>query len=190
MLLAALLLAQAPVLADLTVPGHRDIAHQLVLEWESGTLGDRVLVAAPVRGLGGATLLAEGSPFDFSTKYGTRIYALPIDTVVPEVVMSETWRAWTDAHPSSAPPVTEIRSVPWAHPVGRVGTTLVLDEVGDDPMRVSLGVIRHERWSENGRPLGSTDPRPLVILLSTAGVVGLIWTSRRGRQGRSEGGAA
>lgn len=185
MLLAALLLAQVPALADLAVPGHRDIDHELVVTWEEGVAGDRLLVAAPVRGFGGATVILPGVPFTFSTKYGTRLFALPADTALPERVGAEDWRAWLDAHPSSAPPVTEIRNVAWSHPVDRILSTLSLDEVSLDPPGLTLSVVRHERFDAEGRSLGDTDPRYLVVLLSTAGLLGLVWTAR----GRGAGGA-
>ena len=72
---APLLLSLAPA-PDVLMPGHRAIQHRLVLEWDAEQHGERFF-AHPTAGFGDQIEIEPEVPFRFSSKYGTRIYAVP-----------------------------------------------------------------------------------------------------------------
>ncbi|MDF1799061.1 MAG: hypothetical protein P1V81_07790 [Planctomycetota bacterium] len=171
--LALALAIQLPALADLAIPGHKDVVHQLSLDLTDAQLG-WTFVAAPVRGFGGMTVIEDQVPFSFSGKYGTRLFALPPSVATPE----EYDPGWVDRYPSSLPGVSHIGSVPWSHPVARILSHLAVAELdlGLDggPQVLALEVVGHEQWTASGVPLDDRDPRVLLFGLSGLGLVGLV----------------
>lgn len=137
MLTLALFVALAP---DLVAPGHRPVSHQLVVE-ASAHFEQHRFFAEPVRGFSGFHEIRPGEPFDFSSKYGTRIFALPRD-VAP------------DAGAKVAPlavatgeiPVSEVSSVVLTSPVERVETRLKLVRVENGVLELSV-VASDEQYS-------------------------------------------
>lgn len=100
--------ALAPtVRSDVLMPGHRLIDHRAVIQAHPAfdTLD---LWAFPVRGFAGATHIEPGVAFEFSSKYGTRVYALPKGTAASALETREDFAAF----PSAAMPVAEESSVP------------------------------------------------------------------------------
>ena len=163
----------APPLADLAIPGHKDVLHQLSLDVTDAHLG-WTLVAAPVSGFSGMVVVEDQVPFPFSGKYGTRIFALPPSVATPE----DYDPAWVDRYPSSLPGVSHIGSVPWSHPVARILSHLEVAELDlgleGQPQVLALEVVGHEQWTASGEPLNDTDPRVLLFGLSGLGLVGLV----------------
>ena len=166
-LCAALLVCPAP---DVLPPGSRRLTHELVLE-ASPHFETYELFAAPVRGFGGVTHLVTGEPFRFSTKYGTRIYALDKGAEFPDDA-----RVWVGAPPSAASlaqhgvravgaiPVQEQGSAPIGSPVEHVRTHLRVVAVADGEVRLEVVAEHVERDLSGLLALGGA---------LSAGIVGL-----------------
>jgi hypothetical protein len=154
---------------DLLPLGHRAVRHELVLQPGPATARWR-FVAAPTAGFGVAAVAA-GEPFRFSTKYGTRLWALPPDAPLP--ARHDELRD----QPSAALPI-EIGSTPFASPLAHVVTTLELIAVEDSAIR--LRVVDERRYDAAGRPLeASPGFTTILLLLAATGLAGTLWLSRR-----------
>jgi len=130
--LALIVLAAAPAAADVLMPGERSVEHVLRLEPGAGLEGV-TLVLAPVRGFHGVQVLAPGGESRFSSKYGTRVYALRADQAVPEDVEALARAAFA----SGDLPVSEVRSVGLADPTTRIVTRVRLDSIDGDVVRLA-----------------------------------------------------
>jgi len=141
-LLLALLPLAAPARSDVLLPGTRPVSHQLVVEPSEHLTGKRI-VAFPVRGFGGTHLVEPGKPFDFSSKYGTRLYVASDAESVPESLEP----AWEASHLAAEIPVSEVSSVLLASPLESIVTTLRISQL--DATRFELAVVdevrRHDR---------------------------------------------
>ena len=140
-----LFLVLAPVTAaparDVILPGNRNFKHQLVIE-DGELFRTHQFVAAPVRGFRGVHLVVPGEPFSFSSKYGTRIYAVPIGETIP----AELDEAWKAAHVAAEIPVAEVASVPLTSPIDSLVTRLEIAELFG--AKLQLAVVSEERtWS-------------------------------------------
>lgn len=145
--------ASAP---DMLLPGHTATKHELVLTWDDA-VRER-FVASPGRRLHGSRLLTRGEPFPFSSKYGTRIYAVPADAVLPDAKATLRESTW----PSAAIPVREVASVRNGYPVTRVLTTLRVAAVRDDGLE--LEVIDEQRFGMFDLPIVGPIWLPLVLI--------------------------
>lgn len=177
LLLAALcaVLCSPPLAADVLPPGHRGVRHELVLQASDG-VGGPTLVATPVRGFGGVTTLEPGVPFSFSTKYGTRVYALPAGAPVPED---------PDAVRASAlavgdVPVSEVTSTPLASPLTRVLTTLRVASIEDG--EIVLEVVDERRLSAGGVEVRTGLLAGALALVACVGLFALWRLRRRARR--------
>ena len=162
----------APGAPDLIPPGHHSVRSELVFVDGEALRGTRIC-AAPIRGLHGVAAIEPGVPFRFSSKYGTRIYALPAGEPMPEEFDRARFAQW----PSSWPPVGEVRSAPMTRSVAVVRTTCRLVEVGDGGPVIE--VVERQTFDANGNPV---DERTLLVVLWTvaaAGLAGLIALGRR-----------
>lgn len=166
---------------DVLPPGHRPVVHELVVE-ASSHFTELDFHAAPIRGLappdgfGIHARIVPGEPFAFSSKYGTRIYALAKGATFPEdrAAMAAVAVASGDI------PVQATTGVPAISPVERVLTTLRIASVADG--RIELQVVgEHEDWDALV---------PAVVGLTFAvGVAGMIVLARR-RKAQPAGAAA
>ena len=142
-LLLVLLSLAAPARSDILLPGTKSVSHQLVIEASEHWTGKRI-VAFPVRGFGGTHVVEPGKPFDFSSKYGTRLYVVPESEPVPQSVDP----SWTAGHVAADIPVSEVSSVPLTSPLESIVTTLRIREL--DGARFELAVVdetkRHDPW--------------------------------------------
>lgn len=168
----------APARADLIPPGYKRVSHTLVVE-PSPLLAAHDLVAYPVRGFGTAVRVVPGQPFDFSSKYGTKLYAVPRDRALPahpEVVRRE----WFEGFASCSVPVVHVGSVPVASPTLSIETRLVLEQLDPDTLRFSVVGETVER-----------DPATLAVMAAAVvlGTLGLAWFARRRRRAQVERGA-
>ncbi len=162
-----------PLAPDLLPPGHHAVRHELVLEWPADA-GWR-FVASPVRGFGGTTVIAAGEPFDFSGKYGTRIYAVPAAAPLPNGDQRLGDVAW----PNAAVPVAEIASVPIGHPLARVVTTVRVTAVRNGTIEfVRTG---EQRFDTLGHELGALTWLPLAVTAAA----GAFWLTRLARAQRA-----
>lgn len=153
-------------------PGHKDVRHELVLDWPIDR--DWRFVASPTHGFHGAHAVQRGQPFAFSSKYGTRIYALPADAPLPAARERIADVAW----PQTGIPVAEVRSVPSGHPLARVVTTLRV--VGVDAGTIRLERVGEVRYDAAGRELGDLDWLPLAVL-AAGGACWLFGLARHSR---------
>lgn len=169
--LLALLLLPPAGRPDLLTPGHKNVRHELVLLWDDTAAGQR-FVASATRGFHGTHEIRRGEPFRFSTKYGTRIHAVPAATELPtdrEQMRAAPW-------PNTVVPVREVRSIATGHPLHRIETTLRI-------VRVTAGGIEFERVGErrfdrHGNQLGDFEWLPLLLLAA----IGAVWTWRLSRR--------
>jgi len=121
---------------DLIAPGHKPVQHQLVLE-ASAHFEQHRFFAEPVQGFHGFQEIRPGEPFDFSSKYGTRIFALP-----REVTPDAGAKVASLAVASANIPVSEVSSVVLASPLERVETRLKLARVENGA--IELAVVASE----------------------------------------------
>ncbi len=166
-----LLSALAFLAPDVLPPGHKSVRHEMAVE---GTVpaGFR-LVASPVRGFGGVHEVQSGQPFSFSSKYGTRLYLLPLDQPLP----SQWSEAWLEQHPHSDT-FAEVASVPAGTPLARVLTTWRID--GVDGQAIRLERLGEERFDGFGArlPAGGEWWWLLVVAAGGAVLAVRLWRSR------------
>ena len=162
------LASAAPARADLLMPGWRRIEHTLVIERAELPAGTR-LVAAPTRGFGGMHAIEFGEPFDFSSKYGTRVYLVAAE----ETLTDRADEAWKAGHRSTTIPVTQVSSVPLTSPLESVRTTLRLAAL--DGERFELAVVGEDRRYD-------AKLATLLVGLVLAGIGALVWLRRRRRR--------
>ncbi|MFO1076814.1 MAG: hypothetical protein U1E73_03710 [Planctomycetota bacterium] len=166
---AALALGAPP---DLLPPGRKPVQHELILDW-AGAPPTQRFVASPARGFSGNREIRPGEPFRFSSSYGTRIYAVPADAVLPD----RKERIAEDAPWPSAPvPVREVRSTSFGHPLARVITTIAVKALRPDALE--LAFVAERRCDAAGNELGSLDWLPLAALA----LAGAVWTWRLSRR--------
>ena len=197
---AALAALSAPAAADVLAPGTKAVRHELVVE-PGPALEGLALVATPLHGFQPGGPVVPGEPFRFSTKYGTRLYALPAGAPVP----SEPEAVRAAALASADLPLSEETAVPLWSPVARIVTTLRVtsvrlgepepdepDENSDpgairdsgagadrDRGRIVLEIAGEERLDAAGHP---SSPAALLAVLATtaaAGALGVVLLARR-----------
>jgi hypothetical protein len=164
----ALLSLAGALRGDVLLPGTRPVSHQLVIEPSELWAGRRI-VAFPVRGFGGAHLVEPGRPFDFSSKYGTRLYVAVESEPVPESVD----RDWAAGRLAAEIPVREIASVPLTSPLESLVTTLRILRL--DGAHFELAVVdQTEQY----------DPSLVAVLCALAllAASGLVYAIRRRRR--------
>lgn len=160
-------------LPDILPVGHKDVLHELVLQWDEAALPWR-FVASPVRGFHGHRVIRAGEPFSFSSKYGTCIFAAPPDAELPpskERLKDESW-------PRAKVPVREVRSIAIGHPLARVETTLRV--VGVTADTITFERAGERRFAKNGSELGDLDWLPLAAIAAA----GAFWLWRLDRPRR------
>lgn len=119
--------------ADLIPPGHKSITHQLVF-LDSPLLTEHRLIAAPVRGFGGFSEVKAGHPFYFSSKYGTKIYAVPKDYQPPTRYSPGEALPF----PHSEPPTNSITSVSLLQNTSRIETHCRLVAVTETSLEIEV----------------------------------------------------
>lgn len=172
-LLLVLLWLSVPARGDVLMPGEKPVSHQLVIEPSEHWAGRRI-VAFPVRGLGGSNVVEPGVPFDFSSKYGTRLYSVPDSEPVPISVDAE----WAASHLSADIPVSEVASVPLTSPLESIVTTLRIRELNG--ARFELAVVDEAKRH---------DPMLIAALCAAAllGGLGLLVLIRRRKRAAAAG---
>jgi len=131
--------------ADILMPGHKPVSHVLVFQ-ESELFHQHRLVAAPIKGLGGWTEVQPGQPFEFSNKYGTRIFLIPKDVKI-EKFDSVAFDQW----PHVPPPVQEVASLPLSNPVSGIVTQLAFTGVFEG--RPAVQIVSEQRLNAFGEPV-------------------------------------
>lgn len=169
-LLALLSLLPAAATPDILPPGHKDVRHELILVWGDDVIDHR-FAASPTRGFHGNHEIRAGEPFAFSSKYGTRIFAVPPTAALPDARDRLKDVPW----PNAAVPVREVRSIASGHPLARVETTLRVTRVTVDG--IEFARVGERRLDARGNELGDLDWLPLALI--AAG--GAFWTWRQSR---------
>lgn len=172
-ILFVLLSLTGPARSDVLLPGTKSVSHQLVIEESEHWTGKRI-VAFPVRGFGGAHVVEPGKPFDFSSKYGTRLYVVPESEPIPE----SPDPAWKSSHVAAEIPVSEVSAVPLTSPLESIVTTLRIREL--DGARFALEVVDETKRH---------DPRLIAFLCAAAllGGLGLLYSIRRRKRAAAAG---
>ncbi len=163
--LVALLLAHTP--KDVLPPGHKAVRHELLLVRDAAPV-DWVFFVSPVRGFGGSERIEPGTPFGFSSKYGSRIYAYRRGGALPSPDgVADQGLAIAVA----SIPVTEVGSAALWRPLARVLTTLDVKMGEADQFR--LEPVAEARYAF-GRELGGASWLPLLLLAG----LGAAWILR------------
>jgi hypothetical protein len=118
--------------ADVIPPGHRPVEH--VFAVSEPLPAGLTLVAAPTSGFTGVQVVAAGTEVAFSTKYGTRLYALPAGTEIPGDL--EALRAAAVA--SADLPMLEVTSTPLTSPMSKYVTPLRVERTPEGGLAVTL----------------------------------------------------
>ncbi len=172
---ASLLLTAAavPPAPDILPMGHRAVVHELVVEASPALAGWR-LVATPTRGFHGVHAVEPGAPFTFSSKYGTKLYAIRDgDPLPPHPVPAE----WKKAHPSSPIPVAQVATVAIGDSTARVVTTLRIETVDAETLKVAE--IETKRFDADGEVPGRGVSIAVLIGAAAAGLTALVRLLRR-----------
>ena len=159
---------------DLIPPGHKSIKHELVF-LDSPLLREHRLIAAPVRGFGGFAEVKADQPFYFSTKYGTKIYAVPKDFEPPE--------SYTHGEalpfPNSEPPTHSLTSVSILRKTNRIVTRCRLTAITDQSLEIE--VVEEVQFDEFNQVTTGGLSRFGKISVSLIGLVGcfVLWTLKK-----------
>jgi len=162
---------------DLITPGNKSVRHELSLDVDE-TFAEWRFLAAPTAGFRGVTTIEAGQPFRFSSKYGTRIYALPAGEAPPERCTEE----WAAGRPQSEPGVGEIGQVSILSPLARVLTRLRVVEVSEGALKLER--VGEERWDSSGTPIGEAVLNLYLGGIAAVGFVGLLALWLRSRKRR------
>jgi hypothetical protein len=174
LLLGLCLLSPSP---DITSPGFKKVSHQVAIENPKDFDG-WLVVAATLFGPSHVTVAEPGVPFSYSSKYGTRIYALPSGTEVPN--SQEGWSGMAKAFEGSlraSPPVSSPSQVSVLSPVASVLTTIRIVEIS--AAGIKLEAVRTQEFDSNGKPVSWILVWVLPIGAITCGVIGLIVLRKR-----------
>lgn len=165
--LLALFASAAPARAfDILPPGNRAVEHTLEIE-AAPAFDEFDLYAWPMAGFSGHERVTPGARFTFSSKYGTRIYALPKGTSFPAQKESPPVareRIASAARAVGEIPVRELHSVSLASPIERAHTRLRIAGIDGGVLRLEV-VEHHESWS--------TLHGTLLATAAAAGAIGL-----------------
>ena len=165
---AIFLCAPSPVaLADLLPPGHKAVDHHLIFN-SSVALQNHRLVAAPIRGFHGFAEICQGQPVPFSTKYGTKIFAVPTDYQFPEKYRLED----LEDFPSTAPPVHAITSLSVLRSTAQIKT--FCEVISVTKSAVVVRVIGEKEYDELGNPSKGGWSATGKIILSVIGLLGCL----------------
>jgi hypothetical protein len=168
------LLTSITAIPDVILPGHKGVTHELILLWDETDATYR-FVAHPVRGLHGHSEIERGVPFTFSSKYGTKIYAVPATAEFPpdrEDVLAVEW-------PGADVPIAEIRSVSKGSPLAHIESTVQVEAV--TAKSIEFRFLSERRLDSAGVEVGDFDYL-LLVLIAGAGVVLLLVLNRRSKR--------
>ena len=173
-LLVTLMTGTTRLGADLIPPGNKGVSHKLVFV-DSPLLKSHRLIAMPVRGFGGHEEVQPDRPFQFSSKYGTRLYVVPNDFVLPTKVNPGEPLPF----PSCDVPVSSTTYVPIFSPIASLRSTCKLVAVEDDAIQVEL--VDHVELNSNGRPVTLLNTVLPMLVISATGLIGCGFIWRRAR---------
>lgn len=160
------------VQADLIPPGNKSVTHKLVFQ-DSPLLESHRLIAMPTRGFGGHEEIQAGRPFYFSSKYQTRIYAVPKDYRPP----SKRASGEPLPFPTGEIPIASTTYVPLLSPVASLLSTVRLVDV--DETTINIELVGHEEFDDLGNPVSLGSVLIPLSVISMCGLVGCIAIWRR-----------
>lgn len=163
---------------DVLPLGHKGVHHEVTFEVD-GALGDYRFVIGPLAGFHGFEYVEVGGSYPISSKYGTKLFALPSGQELPD----EGVRDWLSAQPSSGV-FSEVSSVSIANPLKRILTSYrVADVTSSEVVVEQLAEVRQD---SQGREIDSSSSVAAIIGIALVGVVGLALIARRSRKGRGD----
>ena len=127
-----------------------------------------------MRGFGGFTRIVPGVPFSFSSKYGTRLYAIEPGAECPEGYEPPDGPAVARiAHASGEIPLAQVASVPLTSTLAGLTTHLRIGSI--DAGRIELVIVDTVTERESGTALW-------LALVPAVGLFGLLWLRLRKRR--------
>ncbi|MCA8970167.1 MAG: hypothetical protein KDC95_10300 [Planctomycetes bacterium] len=163
-------------LPDVIVPGHKSVDHRITLDWGSDLERYRFYVS-PNAGFHGNALAERGAELRFSSKYGSRVWAVPV-TEEPPVAGKRIEGPW----PNARVPVGEWSSVPIGTPVAKVITHLRIVAVDGETLRFET--VSEQRFDGRGREIGSGSWLVLIVI-AVVGAAAVFWLMK-GTHAREE----
>ncbi len=162
-ILCIALAALLPRAFDSLPPGTKSVQHSVALTWDSA-LEAYDFYLSPIAGFWGIAKVERGEPLRFSSKYGSRIWALPAGTKL-DPAAKRIEGAW----PRSPVPVSERKFVSRGKPLASIVTHLAVVAVDEGGLRFE--VRGEQRFDAAGREFGSSD---FLVLLGVAGLGALL----------------
>ncbi len=162
---------------DMTTPGFRKVVQEVAIENPNDFDGWQV-VAAMFLGPSHVTRVEPNVPFRYSSKYTTRIYAIPSGTPVPvQIDGKRIPREALKNFLSTAIPVSLPSSVSILSPVKRNLTTLRIESISEEA--VQLQTVREQEFDGSGKPIGWLRVWGLPVGAVILGILGLVFLRRR-----------
>ncbi len=162
---------------DLTTPGFRKVTQEVAIENPNDFDGWQV-VAAMFLGPSHVTLVEPNVPFRYSSKYTTKIYAVPSGVDVSPLQTSPgTRRESLEGFMSTRIPVSLPPSVSILSPVERTLTTLRIVGISDEGIQVVA--VREQQFDSADQSLGWFRLWGPPLGAIALGILGLIFLRRR-----------
>ncbi|MFT4649494.1 MAG: hypothetical protein ACI9X4_002734 [Glaciecola sp.] len=164
-------------LPDITSPGFKKVSHQVAIENPKDFDGWQVVVAT-LLGPSHITVAEPGVPFSYSSKYGTRIYALPSGTEVPTSPEGiRVSRVAFEGFLQASPPVSSPSQVSVLSPVTSVLTTIRIVDIS--AAGIQLKAVRTQEFNSSKKPISWFRIWALPIAAVVCGAAGLIALRKR-----------
>ncbi|MBL4770810.1 MAG: hypothetical protein JKY61_06640 [Planctomycetes bacterium] len=162
---------------DMTPAGFKKIDLLVAIENPLDFDGWQV-VAATHFGPAHMTVVEPNVPFLFSSKYGTRVYAVPTGATLPEAnSFGHTERSEFSEFPATMPPVTAASTASIFSPIDQVLTTLRIVAIGEDG--IEFETVGSERFDAEGQNVGWLRLWAMELGLVAFGLVALFLLRRR-----------
>ncbi len=162
---------------DITMPGFRKVVQEVAIENPNDFDGWQV-VAAMFLGPSHMTRVEPNVPFCYSSKYSTRIYAIPSGTPVPvQLDGKRIPREALEKFLSTAIPVKLPSSVPILSPVTRNLTTLRIESISEEA--VQLQTVREQEFDSSGQTVGWLRVWGMPVGTVILGICALVFLRRR-----------
>jgi hypothetical protein len=170
--LALCLFAPKP---DIVTPGFKKVAHQVAVG-NSADFEEWAFYGVTPLGPAGITAVVSDDPFTYSSKYGTKIYALPAGTEVPELKPRE-WADWAVDALVAYPDVQTASQVTLLSATESVLTTIEIVSVSEGILLLESVAIQH--FDEDGEPVSRTFGSLVTWVLVGCGIGGLFAVAMR-----------
>lgn len=162
---------------DMAAPGFKKVVQEVAIENPNDFDGWRI-VAAMFLGPSHVTTVQPNVPFRYSSKYPTRIYAIPNGTSVPlQVSGKRVPMEAFESFLSTAIPVSLPSSVSMLSPVKRNLTTMRIVNFSEGTMQ--LQTVREQEFDGDGESVGWLRVWGIPVGAVILGILGLVFLRRR-----------